>query len=103
MYLATVIDLHTKEVRGWAMADHMRAELVCDALSMANTRRPIAVGAVFHSDRVCQFTSTELAIHLRSLNMVGSMGRTGICWDNALAKSFFASLKKEHTSYRICN
>ena len=95
LYLATVIDLHTKEVCGWAMADHMRTELVCEALSMADTHRPIVAGAVFHSDRGCQYTSGELARHLEGLGMVGSMGRTGVCWDNALAESFFASLKKE--------
>jgi len=74
-----VIDLCTKEVCGWAMADHMRTELVCEALTMANTHRPIIKGAVFHSDRGCQYTSTELATHLKSLNMVGSMGRTDVC------------------------
>jgi putative transposase len=95
LYLATVIDLHTKEVCGWAMADHMRTELVCDALSMAHARRPMCLGAVFHSDRGCQYTSAELADHLKLLHMVGSMGRVGVCWDNALAESFFASLKKE--------
>ena len=95
LYLATAIDLHTKEVVGWAMADHMRTSLVCDAVSMANRHRPIVPGAVFHSDRGCQYTSGEFATHLESLNMIGSMGRTGVCWDNALAESFFASLKKE--------
>jgi putative transposase len=95
LYLATVIDLCTKEVVGWAMADHMRTELVCDALTMAGRHRPIQRGAVFHSDRGCQYTSSELAAHLESLDMIGSMGRVGVCWDNALAESFFASLKKE--------
>jgi putative transposase len=95
VYLATVIDLCTKEVVGWALADHMRASLVCDALTMASQRRTLADGAVFHSDRGCQYTSQEVAEHLASLHMVGSMGRTGVCWDNALAESFFASLKKE--------
>lgn len=95
LYLATVIDLCTKEIVGWAVADHMRASLVCDALTMAACHRPISKGAVFHSDRGCQYTSEELAKHLKELNMVGSMGRTGVCWDNALAESFFASLKKE--------
>ena len=97
LYLATVIDLHTKEVCGWAMADHMRTGLVCEALTMAHTHRPIDAGAVFHSDRGCQYTSSEFAAHLKSLQMVGSMGRVGVCWDNALAESFFASLKKELT------
>ena len=95
LYLATVIDLCTKEVVGWAIADHMRTELVTDALSMAHRHRPIMPGAVFHSDRGCQYTSGELATHLKGLRMTGSMGRTGVCWDNALAESFFASLKKE--------
>ena len=95
LYLATVIDLCTKEVVGWAMADHMRAELVCDALTMASRHRSMIEGAVFHSDRGCQYTSSEVANHLEHLNMVGSMGRVGLCWDNALAESFFASLKKE--------
>jgi putative transposase len=69
LYLATVIDLCTKEVVGWAMADHMRAELVCDALTMASNHRPIAEGALFHSDRGCQYTSSEVANHLELLNM----------------------------------
>ncbi len=60
LYLATVIDLCTKEVCGWAMADHMRTELVCEALTMANTRRPIIKGAVFHSDRGCQYGSARM-------------------------------------------
>lgn len=95
LYLSTVIDLCTKEVVGWAMADHMRTSLVCDSLTMAASHREFGDDAVFHTDRGCQYTSAELAIHLKSLNMVGSMGRTGVCWDNALAESFFASLKKE--------
>jgi transposase InsO family protein len=95
LYLATVIDLATKEVVGWSMADHLRTELICDALSMAYRNGRTMAGAVFHSDRGCQYTSGEFATHLRVLRMVGSMGRTGVCWDNALAESFFASLKKE--------
>ena len=95
LYLATVIDLCTKEVIGWSMATHMRTELICDAVTMAHSHRDIAPGAVFHSDRGCQYTSDEFARHLRRYGMVGSMGRTGVCWDNALAESFFASLKKE--------
>ena len=95
LYLATVIDLCTKEVVGWAMADHMRTSLVTDALSMAAERRTMIDGAVFHSDRGCQYTSKDFSGHLESLKMIGSMGRTGVCWDNALAESFFASLKKE--------
>jgi putative transposase len=95
LYLSTVIDLCTREVIGWSMADHMRTSLVADAITMAHSHRRIGPGAVFHSDRGCQYTSTEFAEHLVRHKMVGSMGRTGVCWDNALAESFFASLKKE--------
>jgi len=95
LYLSTVIDVYTREVVGWAMADHMRTSLVCDSITMTHRHRDIADGAVFHSDRGCQYTSIELAEHLKSLDMVGSMGQTGVCWDNAMAESFFASLKKE--------
>lgn len=95
LHLATVIDLCTKEVVGWAMADHMRTELICDAITMAHSHRVIADGAVFHSDRGSQYTSEDFTLHLGRHHMVGSMGRTGVCWDNALAESFFASLKKE--------
>ena len=92
LFLATVIDLCTRQVVGWAMADHLRTSLVCDAISMAKRNHPIRVGAVFHSDRGCQYTSGEFKAHLTLNSMVGSMGRTGVCWDNALAESFFASL-----------
>jgi transposase InsO family protein len=95
LYLATMIDLYSKEVVGWAMADHMRTSLVCEAVTMAASHRYIGNGAIFHSDRGCQYTSVELADHLKTLDMVGSMGRTGVCWDNAVAESFFATLKKE--------
>jgi transposase InsO family protein len=95
VYLATVIDLCTKEVVGWSMADHMRTSLVCDAVSMASRNGRIRPGAVFHSDRGAQYTSAEFADHLSSLGMSGSMGRTGVCWDNALAESFFSMLKNE--------
>jgi putative transposase len=95
LYLATMIDLYSKEVVGWAMADHMRTSLVCEAVTMAVSHRDIDDHAILHSDRGCQYTSAELAAHLDSLNMVGSMGRTGVCWDNAVAESFFATLKKE--------
>lgn len=95
LYLATVIDCCTREVVGWSMATHMRASLVCDAISMAHGKGIINPGAVFHSDRGTQYTSTEFATHLTSLQMKGSMGRRGQCWDNALAESFFASLKNE--------
>ena len=95
VYLATVLDLATRKVIGWAMAEHMRTELIVDAVAMAHGTGRLAKGCVFHSDRGAQYTSTEFAAALKSRNMVGSMGRTGICWDNAAAESFFASLKNE--------
>lgn len=100
LYLATVIDCCTKQVLGWSMADHMRTDLICDALTMAATGHQLAEGAIFHSDRGTQYTSAQFAKHLESLGIVGSMGRTGVCWDNALAESFFAALKNELV-YRV--
>jgi putative transposase len=95
LYLATVIDCCTREVVGWSMATHMRASLVCDAISMAAVRGGVQPAAIFHSDRGSQYTSAEFAAHLGRLNLRGSMGRVGQCWDNALAESFFAALKNE--------
>jgi len=95
LYLATVIDLGSRRVVGWAMADHMRAELVCDALRMAIENRRPAPGAMFHSDRGSQYTSTEFTSLLTKHEMIQSLSRPRQCWDNAVAESFFASLKLE--------
>lgn len=95
LYLATVIDLFNREVVGYSMASHMRTELICDAVDKAVVNGRVRSGAVFHSDRGSQYTSLEFAEHLAANDMVGSMGRTGVCWDNAVAESFFATLKKE--------
>lgn len=95
LYLATVIDCCTREVVGWSMADHMRTSLVCDAITMAAGRGSLQPDAIFHSDRGAQYTSAEFAAHLGAFFLRGSMGRVGQCWDNALAESFFASLKNE--------
>jgi putative transposase len=95
LYLATVIDCHNKAVIGWSMADHMRTDLICDAITMAASNVELAPGAVFHSDRGTQYTSTQFAAHLTKHGLTGSMGRTGVCWDNAMAESFFAALKNE--------
>jgi putative transposase len=95
LYLATVIDCHTKAVVGWSMAEHMRTELVCDALTMAATNITFAPNVVFHSDRGTQYTSGQFAEHLARHGVTASMGRTGVCWDNALAESFFGALKNE--------
>lgn len=95
LYLATVIDIASRKVVGWAMADHMRTELVSDALKMACGRRRPAAGVIFHSDRGCQYTSGDYHELADELGVVLSVGRKGECWDNALAESFFATLKTE--------
>ena len=94
-YLATVIDCHHKGVIGWAVADHMRTDLVVEALEMAGRNHDLQPNCIFHSDRGTQYTSTQLREFLADRDMRGSMGRTGICWDNAMAESFFAALKNE--------
>ena len=95
LYLATVIDLASRRVVGWSMADHMHAELVCDALTMAiDTRRP-ARGLVFHSDRGTQYTSAEYRQLLAANGIVQSFSRPRQCWDNAVAESWFSTLKLE--------
>jgi putative transposase len=95
LYLATVIDLATRMVVGWQMAPHLRTSLVTDALQMALDGGYVARDAVFHSDRGTQYTSREFARFCRANNVRGSVGRTGVCWDNAVAESFFAALKNE--------
>lgn len=95
MYLATVIDCHSKKVAGWAIADHMRVELVEDALKMVAVTQKISAGAVFHSDRGSVYTSGPFRALVKRLGMRSSMGRTGVCWDNSAAESFFAALKNE--------
>ena len=95
LYLATVIDLATRMVVGWQMAEHMRTSLIVDALDMALDAGRIAPNAIFHSDRGCQYTSQEFARHCKDKKVRTSLGRTGVCWDNAVAESFFAALKNE--------
>jgi putative transposase len=95
VYLATVIDCFSKKVAGYALADHMRASLVCDAITMAATTTTIAPEAIFHSDRGAQYTSVEFRAELTRHNIRPSVGRTGVCWDNAMAESFNAALKNE--------
>ncbi len=94
-YLATVIDLHSRAVVGWAIADHMRTELVTEALQMAITHRNPPRGVIFHSDRGTQYTSRQFARFCNKHRIRRSMGRTGTCFDNAVAESFFATYKKE--------
>jgi transposase InsO family protein len=95
LYLATVIDIASRRVAGFALADHLRTELVADALSNAVAARDPEPGVVFHSDRGCQYTSAAYAALAEENQVTLSVGRTGQCWDNALAESFFSSLKGE--------
>jgi putative transposase len=93
--LATVIDIASRRVVGFALAEHLRSELVADALTNAVAARDPAPGVVFHSDKGCQYVSGDYATLAEELTITLSVGRTGQCWDNALAESFFASLKGE--------
>jgi transposase InsO family protein len=94
-YLATVIDLASRRVVGFALADHMRASLVCDALTMAIGTRHPAPGLIFHSDRGSQYTSREFTALLAATGIRQSLSRARQCWDNAVAESFFGTLKTE--------
>lgn len=94
-YVATVIDLHSRALVGWAIDDHMRTSLVTDALDMAITRRRPDPGVIFHSDRGTQYTSDQFDRYCAEQHITRSLGKTGICYDNAVAESFFATYKKE--------
>ncbi len=95
VYTATVIDLHSRKVVGYAVDNHMRTSLIIDALTAAlATRRPPA-GVIFHSDRGCQYTSRQFADFCTENGVTRSMGRRATCYDNAVAESFFATYKKE--------
>jgi transposase InsO family protein len=95
LYLATVIDIASRRVVGFALADHLRTELIAGALSNAVAARDPEPGVIFHSDRGCQYTSAAYAALAEENEVTLSVGRTGQCWDNALAESFFSSLKGE--------
>jgi putative transposase len=94
-YVATVIDLYSRAIVGYAIADHMRTSLVTDALDMALAGRRPGPGVIFHSDRGTQYTSKEFDTYCRENNIRRSLGRTGICYDNAVSESTFATYKKE--------
>lgn len=96
-YLTTVIDASSKMVLGWALRDHMRDDLVADALTMAVNRRggTVPKGLIFHSDRGSQYTSKSFGILCTRHGIRQSMGRRGVCFDNAGAESFFSTIKRE--------
>src|SRR5215216_433989 len=95
LYLVAVQDVYSRRIVGWSMADHMRAELVSDALQMALARRRPAPGLIWHSDQGSQFVSLAFGQQARAAGIAQSMGSRGDCFDNAVAESFFATLKKE--------
>lgn len=101
LYLAAVIDLHSRMVVGWSMGRRLDRSLVLDALSMAVGRRNPAPGLIHHSDRGSQYASNDYQTALSKHDMRCSMSRKGDCWDNAVAESFFSSLKTERVHHRL--
>jgi transposase InsO family protein len=95
LYLATVIDLHSRRLAGWAIADHMRTDLVVDALHAAQRTRGSLHGAIFHSDHGAQYTSKAFAAACDAAGVRQSMSKVGSSADNALAESFNATFKRE--------
>lgn len=98
LYLAFILDVHSRRVVGWAMASHLRTELVVDALQMAYWRRKPAPGLVHHSDQGVQYTALSFSERLKEVGITPSMGRTGTALDNAMAESFVSTLKAELVS-----
>ena len=96
LYVASVLDLGSRRLLGYSMAGHMRTELVADALEMAVAARGgQTAGIIFHGDRGSQYMSSDYRQLIADLDMVQSVGRTGVCWDNTVAESFWSSLKRE--------
>nr|CBX27972.1 Insertion element IS600 uncharacterized 31 kDa protein [uncultured Desulfobacterium sp.] len=98
LYLAVVIDLYSRKVVGWAMSSRMKASLATEALMMAYWRRKPGKGLIHHSDRGSQYAGSDYQKLLNTYGMICSMSRKGDCWDNAVAESFFHSLKTEWTA-----
>ena len=95
LYLAVVIALRTRQVLGYSLSDSMPDDLVQSAFCNAYSAQPVDAGVIFHSDRGSQYASTDFAATIEPLGFVPSMSRKGNCWDNAVAESFFATLKTE--------
>ena len=100
LYLAAVLDLHSRKIVGWAMGPEMPATLVCAALQMALVQRNPGAGLIVHSDRGTQYASHAHQALLTKHGLVGSMSRKGNCWDNAVMERFFLSLKMERVWQR---
>jgi putative transposase len=100
LYLAVVLDLYSRKVVGWSISARMKAQLVCDALTMAIGQRRPKAGLIHHSDRGSQYASKAFRRLLKAHGVQGSMSRKGDCWDNAVVESFFGSLKQERVQWR---
>jgi putative transposase len=98
LYLAFILDVHSRRIVGWAMENHLRTEIVVDALQMAVWRRKPAPGLVHHSDQGVQYTALSFSERLKEVGITPSMGRTGSALDNAMAESFVSTLKAELVS-----
>ena len=98
LYVAFILDVHSRRIVGWAMESHLRTELVVDALRMAVWRRKPAPGLVHHSDQGVQYTALSFSERLGEVGITPSMGRTGSALDNAMAESFVSTLKAELVS-----
>ena len=98
LYLAFILDVYSRRIVGWAMEDHLRTELVVDALEMAVWRTKLARGLVHQSDRGVQYTALSFGERLEEVGIKPSMGRTGSALDNAMAESFVSTLKAELVS-----
>ena len=95
LYLAVVLDVYSRRIIGWAMADHLRTAVVLDALEMALWNRRPAPGVIHHSDHGCQYTACAFGARCQEARIVPSMGSVGDCYDNAITESFFATLECE--------
>ena len=100
LYLAFILDVYSRKVVGWSMANHLRTELVVDALEMALWRRKPNAGLIHHTDRGSQYTALSFGKRLEEAGIVPSMGRAGSALDNAISESFVASLKCELLLHR---
>ncbi len=100
LYVATVMDLYSREIVGLAMGAHMTSRLVCDALEQAINRRKSAPGLLLHSDRGSQYSAGDYREIISNEGMIQSMSRNGNCWDNAPMESFFKTMKVEEVYRR---
>lgn len=101
LFLATTIDLHSRKVIGWSMSETMDAKIITEALNMAFAGKEKPDNCIFHSDRGSQYTSAEVKEKIEKLGLTQSMSRKANCWDNAVAESFFKTLKYEGNIKRV--